>query len=132
MTKPTEKMIDDTIGDINYIGLSRCVGTWDMLKGTEMMNVIDELIVKAARVDELEKEQSNVDQYIQEVAYILFNHNIDTDMCDKYTSHFKELQRLAEVGEALELFETSELDYDGVVNNITGLLAWSRNEVKNG
>ncbi len=53
--KLTEKMIDDTIGDINYIGLNRCVGTWDMLKGTEMMSVIDELIVKASRVDELTK-----------------------------------------------------------------------------
>lgn len=47
-----------------------------------------------------------------------------------HTEKFKELQRLAEIGEALELFETTELDYDGTINNIKVLLAWYRNEVK--
>ena len=56
------------------------------------------------RIKELEKELSNVDQYVQEVAYILINHNIDTDMCDKYTNHFKELQRLADIGKAVEYY----------------------------
>ncbi len=54
-----------------------------------------------------------------------------TILPDEVLKEVEEFERLVEIGEALELFETSELDYDGVVDNVKGLLAWYRNEVSN-
>jgi len=88
------KMIDNTIGDINYAGLHRVVGTYDMINNTELMDVVNGLVEKANEANELADKLNNKIISVKLYDFLLteLGFNTDCKYLNSIQSHLDSIQ----------------------------------------